>query len=151
MRATVFAVMTGCALALAGAAQAQKTVLPGMQTTPPPKQVLPGSPTTPPPMHSPDMDTTLGRSAPSDGSRNYQGPSVGSGTMSGSQGGISREEARRRFEQCLSQNTRSGTVSGVGLANCVGGWMPPAELSRFNTCWNDNRTTAWECFGRAYN
>lgn len=144
LRNGILACVAAAFLALSSSAQAQKTVLPGMQTTPPPKQVLPGSPTTPPPMRSPDMDTTLGRSAPSTegGYRNAPAPSAP---------GLSREEARRRFEQCINQNTRNGTLNGPSMANCVGGWMPPQELSRFNNCWNDPKTSAWECSGRAYN
>jgi len=146
-RAGVLAVLFACALALAGIAHAQKTVLPGYPSTPPPKQALPGNPTTPPPMRSPDMDGTLGSGSMDRGS---QGPNIGSGTMQ-QRPGLSRDEARARFEQCLGQNTRNNTVNGPALSKCVAGWMPPPQLNVFSNCWNDPKTSAWECFGRAYN
>jgi hypothetical protein len=142
LRRGILAVMLGGVLAFTGVAQAQKTVLPGYPSTPPPRSVLPGNPTTPPPMANPDDDDR----------------SVGRGTFDGSRmgtrqpgPGIGREEARGRFQQCVTANTRDGKVSDSGLSGCVSAWMPPAELSRFNACWSDPKTSPWECFGRAYN
>jgi hypothetical protein len=149
LRAGILAFLFGIALALTGVAQAQKTVLPGMQTTPPPKNVLPGNPTTPPPMNSPDY--SIGRGTPNTESGRM-------GSQSGSSGGSGAVvpppagNARQQFQRCIELNTvRSGSIDAQGMYSCVQSWMPQANFSRFAQCWADPRAQAWTCFNRAYN
>lgn len=141
LRAGILAVLFGIALALAGVAQAQKTVLPGMNTTPPPKNVLPGNPTVPPPMQN---DQTLGGGSLQD---NYRGSQQPGGAVPPPAG-----NARQQFQRCIELNTvRSGNIDAGGMQDCVRSWMPAANFARFSQCWADPRAQAWTCFSRSYN
>lgn len=145
LRAGILAVLFGIALALTGVAQAQKTILPGMQTTPPPKNVLPGNPTTPPPMNSPDY--SIGRGAP-----NTESGRMGSQQPPSAPVPPPAGNARQQFQRCIELNTLpSRHIDARGMSECVRTWMPQANFSRFAQCWADPSARVWDCYSRAYN
>jgi hypothetical protein len=145
LRAGILAIVFGIALALTGVAQAQKTVLPGMHSTPPPKNVLPGNPTTPPPMHN---DQTLGSGSQQDNySRGSQQPGSGGGQVPPPAG-----NARQQFQRCIELNTLPNrNIDARGMQDCVRSWMPAANFARFAQCWADPSAQAWSCYNRSYN
>lgn len=151
MRAGFLAVVVCNMLAFSGMAHAQKSVLPGHPTTPPPMMR---------PMPSPDLSPSL--SLPSAVAPSVVTPAPVPSAPAASGGGPSchpyncdtaetNENARHRYAQCVEQARRTDRlIDKARLEDCVFGWMSPSKFSAFRQCWYGPNATAWDCFRSAY-